>query len=227
MNPLETILLGAISSILASFIFWVLTFKWSPTDVLFSDKLEKSNSTSDLGDYRFRFRIANYGRRDLLDVVIKAKIIISLSKINNTFLTVGNDGYIPLLKGRKYNQVYSHILSIYIGDAAIREYKKSFYKNSIKEKALSGDLTLDDILEVYGDKVQIQLFIFGSDSLTGARRCFSKVYTRIDIAHGIFKPVIKGSHHNRKTTIEQISIIRMKPIKHDKKRRESREYPSL
>lgn len=211
MKIWETILFGALSSILASFIFWLLSFKWSTTNVIFSDKLEKSESASFPEKYRYRFRFSNYGTRDLIEILIKAKIVVNTGKKNHTFLNVGNSGFVPVLKRRKKNRLTAQIFSLYVGEEALNEFKKSFYKSEIREKAKSGKLSIEDIFTTYGEKVSITLFLFGNDSVTGARRIFvSKEYSINDVHNGIFLPLNEAHHNNRESAIKAISNIQSK-----------------
>ena len=161
-----------------------------------------------MGSYRYRFRFANYGMRDLNEITIKAKNEVNLSKKNHTFLDVGNGGFVPVLKRRKKNRITSQVFSLYIGEEALKEFQKSFYKKDIKEKAKSGELSLDNLFDVYSESVTITLYLFGNDSVTGARRLFvSKGYKKDDVRDGIFCPVQVGCHTNRKSTVEHISKI--------------------
>lgn len=211
MTIIETIVLGAVSSIIASFVFWLLTFKWSTTDIIFSDKLEKSPSQFYIGKYRYRFRFANYGHRDLIEISIKARIAvkgIQTKKTNHTLLKVGNDGFVPIMIGRKRNKLTSQVFSLTMGEETLKEYQKNVYTASVREKAKKGELLLEDLFTVYGNRVSITLYLFGNDAVTGARRLFcSREYSVKDIKLGKYRTVIVGTHSSRDSAIKQISKI--------------------
>ena len=51
-------------------------------------------------------------------------------------------------------------------------------------KAENRELALEDILEEYGEKVKITVYVFGNDRVTGTRKMFSsKEYQRKDIIY--------------------------------------------
>lgn len=207
MTTCESLILGIIASLAASVVFWLLTFKISGTAVIFSEVIERSISATDEKCPRYRIRIANNGNRDLIEVSIKAKIIVRLSKDNTTFLDVGNGGYMAILPRRKKGKIQTSTVTIYPGELALGEYKKSFYCSSIREKAEAGNLSVEDIFESYGDKVSIIIYVFGNDHLTGARRLAQKEYSRSDIKEGSFQRLAKRKRKNKSSAVELISNI--------------------
>ncbi len=203
-------------SILASFVFWMLTFVITHTKIIFSTKIEKSlfEKHQD-GDPIYRVRIMNIGRRDLIDISYTAKVEIYINGRKRTsYLSLGDEQTVPIFKGkdRKKKKKYStYMPGIYVSDVARQEFSKAIYDPIIREEAKKDTLTLDDLLNVYGECLTIILFVTGNDRLTGARKTFvSKEYTRKDIIEGRFRlwdgpPA--GAYFTKKRAIECISYI--------------------
>lgn len=178
MNIIETILLGILSSVIASLVFWVLTFKISTTNVHFDNYIEKSKKGDEKPHYKIR--ISNSGFRNLIEVNVMAKILVEgAPKSSYTYLAVGNKGFLPILQKKSLKK---YILSLYISNDTNNEFKKPIYSNEICHKANNNILTIDDLFDVYGERVKITVFVFGNDCITGARKMFvSPEYTRIKI----------------------------------------------
>ena len=99
---INDILIPIILSMLSAYVFWVLTFVVTYTKVVFSDTIEKSIfEKAEDGSPIFRVRVMNIGRRDLMEVVYTAKLRIrNNGKMRTTYLCLGDDQTIPVLKGR-------------------------------------------------------------------------------------------------------------------------------
>ncbi|WP_324822226.1 hypothetical protein [Sinanaerobacter sp. ZZT-01] len=204
MTLIETILWSIFTSIVASFLFWILTFRISRTKVNYSSIIEKSKNTQEYpGEYRYRIKLINSGNRDLIEVSLLAKISLKLGKITNyTYLGIGNDNTLPILHGKRYQKKnaglsYAHKLTLYPTQTTLNEFKKSFYSPETRTKAKNGTLSLDDILHTYGSSAKISIFVYGNDCLTGARKMFSSpVYTsdKIKLGHFSFSKPLNTKH---------------------------------
>lgn len=192
------VIIPFIVSMAVSVVFWWLTFKHSNIEIIFSDKLEKRKDirVGKEGQYRYRVRISNVGKRDLFEVYMIAKLTVKTydGRTNTTYFPVGEEGTIPVLVGKynikkkkenkkiykktgkwKRNNIYSY--GLYINEIAYNEYSKNFYEESVRKKASNKTLVIDDIFQTYPD-VSLTIFVFGNDSITGARRKYeSKAYT--------------------------------------------------
>lgn len=193
MAYFETIALGVLSSLVASFVFWFLTFRFSGVKVKFSECIEKSHSIGgDSGKFRYMIRILNIGNRNLYEVSLYAKVTVKIRDvIYYTYVEVVEENQIPVLRGRK-DQIanpkkrYGQKLTLRITETSREEFKKKVYPKKIQAKAFSGELSIDDIFECL-PLANIQIFLFGNDAITG-RRCgfFSPKYTKEKIAYGKF-----------------------------------------
>lgn len=197
-------------SLAASALFWVLTFKLSLTDVRFSPKLEKSPSATGKPYHRYRIRFTNLGRRDLFEVSVVVRMRIQLRTTTQImYLNCGDQNFLPVLcrwpsfRSKASPQVPT--LAITPSDSMLRELTKTFYTSHIRSCAQNGKISLDDLFQEYGDRIQLEIFVYGTDRVTGARRMFtSPVYTVSNVEEGRFRPTKKISRPRlkRKRAIE-------------------------
>ena len=191
------ILLSICLSIIASFIFWVLTFKISFTKVIFSKNLVKSDFSIDRihKSYGYRFRIANIGYRDLIELNIVAKLLIKNDKSKHIcFLDISNLGeqyFVTSLAGfksrRKRKESFLLTLTLYPSESMQHELTKKMYPKKIRKRAKKGKVKFQDIFRRYENNVIIKIYVYGNDAVTGARKMFvSKEYTMYDIEEGDF-----------------------------------------
>jgi hypothetical protein len=110
---------------------------------------------------------------------------------NYTLLGIGNGNTVPIIVGKKnlkqYEQQVSHTLSLFPNNMTKKELQKSNrdYPKNIRTKAENDVLSLDDIFAL-GKEISIEVHVYGSDSVTGARKLFYKKYNRNDIIKGKF-----------------------------------------
>lgn len=195
MDYLINIILGISASIIASFVFWLFSFRISRTKVIFSKNIEKSKNTGEYpGKNRYRIMMLNSGKRDLIEVSFMVKISINREGTTNyTYLKLGNDNRLPVMYGKAHQfknleSRCAHKLTIRFSPTGLTEFKKNFYAKSIQDKAKTGKLSLDDIFNEYGENVSLTIFTYGNDSLTGARRMFcSPDYDISSVKNGIYK----------------------------------------
>lgn len=81
-----------------------------------------------------------------------------------------------------------HTLTLFSNKTTMDEFAKKKHPPKIVEVAKNNELSLDDILDNIKDPVviKIEIYIFGSDSLTGVRKLYSQTYTRENIVEGEF-----------------------------------------
>ena len=190
-------------SLLSAGLFWWFSFKRPSTKVIFSNKLEHSLVD---GTYRTRFQLANIGRQDLIDVELLAIFEMVSEPIiarRYAILRAGDFNKLPLLKGRKSAAPFWRMykVDLYIDDITCMEFRRKQYPKSIQTKANDGCLTLEDLFDQYGDKAHVQIYVSGTDNLTGARRTYtSPVYKRSDIVDGTFN---KKYDYSSKSELER------------------------
>lgn len=214
----ESVLSDVIVSIVASSIFWILSFAASWTKVIFADVIEKSmiESYGD-GDAIYMIRIMNIGRRDLLEIDYSAKITIGLEYVGRKmsqicYLNLENDITRPVLKGRgkKTGKRYyrSSTFRFLMNDASRTEFLKPYYSDSIRQEAKNNTLSLDDLFREYGENVTITIYVRGTDRVTGARKVFgSREYTSKDIKLGKYRAWYWGMKRIPHITIRRKAIM--------------------
>lgn len=188
--------IGVLCSIVAAWIFWYFSFKRSNVNIKFADQIEKSPNAFGNKGYRYRIKLINIGRENLIEVSFFAKLFIKRKRIKNScYLRFGYRDFTPILYGRKWqnkkknrNIGFSWTIELGMSEETFLEFSKKFYPKEIRAAAAKRTLTLDDILNTFQDDVQIAIYAFGYDSVTGARKMFtSKRYTIKDISEGAYR----------------------------------------
>lgn len=184
-------------SIIASFIFWLFTFKFSFTKVIFSKKLVKPNDTltDNRKNYGYRVRYANVGHRDLMEVSIYAKLVINGVNRNHIFFldvsNSGKQGFITVLSGftrrKKKQGSFCRTMTLYPSESMQHELSKKKYPKKIRKLAKKGKVQFKDLFDEYGENISIIIYVYGNDMTTGSRKMFeSQKYTLHDIEEGDF-----------------------------------------
>lgn len=214
-----SILFDIAVSIAASWFFWLLSFVITHTHVVFSDRIEKKRLPEDGRGIRYRIRLSNIGRRDLMEATLTAKITVRLQDgtTNSTYLGVGEEQTIPVLEGRsrkRAKRYKTYLYGLYIRGVAMTEYAKEIYPRQISEKARAGTLSLDDIFAEFRDSVQVTVYVAGNDRVTGARKMFiSPAYGSGDVVCGRFHPfsgiprTLRALLHRKRLVVAAISEI--------------------
>lgn len=193
----NSIVLNIVLSIIASFCFWLLTFKISFTKVIFANSLAKPDNTlTDVKKvYGYRVRFANVGYRDLMEITMVVKMVIAEGVRDHIFfLDISNSGkqnFITFLPGMITNKIKRRsnmrTLTIYPSETMQHELSKSKYPENIRRLAENGEVQFKDIFDEYGENVTIRIYIYGNDRITGARRMFeSQPYNIYNIEEGDF-----------------------------------------
>lgn len=194
---LNEIILSIGLSITASFIFWLFSFKVSFTKIIFANSLAKPDDT--LTDDRklqgYRFRFANVGFRDLIELNVAVKMVIRDGNRNHVVMPdISNSGqqsfttFLPGIITYKLKKGSNmRTMTFYPSETMRKELSKDKYPGNIRDLAKSGDLQFKDIFDRYGGDVIIRIYVYGNDRTTGARKMFeSQEYTMDDIVEGDF-----------------------------------------
>ena len=125
-----------VCSIIGAIIFWVLTFRMSYTNVIFSQKLEHFYHE---GKWRTRYQIANVGPRDLLDVDVIAMVeMVSEKHVARRYaiLRSGDFNKLPVLLGRRHAKPYWRMykLDLFVDDVTLTEFSQEHYPEELKSK---------------------------------------------------------------------------------------------
>lgn len=193
----KDIIFNILISITASFFFWLLTFKLSFVKIIYANCLVKSENTltSVKKPYGYRFRVANIGIRDLVEITIVAKLIIKdTTRSHICELDISNSGtdiFVTDFPGIISYKIKgcSNIktLTLYPSDSMRNELSKKLYPKKIRKLAKKRKIQFKDIFDEYGENASIRVYLYGNDKTTGARKMFkSQSYTLKDIKEGEF-----------------------------------------
>lgn len=198
LDMIPDIVMDIFLALLTSYAFWYLTFIRSGTNILFSDHIvvEPCSNGHGYDQYRYRIKLVNAGIRDLIEVTSIVELLTQPFSPEATTrrisrLSLDNENF-PILKGRKEQKksgrAASKVLDLYLTDSFFEEFSKEYYSDDIRKKAAARQLTLTDIIQAHRDSVRITIYLYGNDSITGARKMFSSEYGASDIRHGTYAP---------------------------------------
>ncbi len=217
----SSVILNIFLSFVASFFFWILTFKISFTKIIFSEKLVKSKNslTDNRKSYGYRVRFANIGLRDLMEITMIAKLVIKTDIRDLVyFLDISNFGeqyFIPFLPGVLTNKIEKQsslrTLTLYPSETMQHELCKRMYTERIRKLAKKKKIQFEDLFNEFGENITIIIYIYGNDMSTGTRKIFkSQQYTMKDIEDGTFygsKEISMPIFRSKKIKRELISKI--------------------
>lgn len=131
------VLLNILLSIISAGIFWCISFKISRTKIIFSDKLIKSNAIKPGG---YRIKIANVGKRDLIEITMVAKLKIRVNNGTQDFFLdisgTGTQSFITILAGmksyKKEGRSNFRILTLFSSKSSQKRLKKLMNVNDKK-----------------------------------------------------------------------------------------------
>lgn len=189
---LNSILIPIACSIVASRVFWRLSFRRLTTNIQFAPALEKSKTPNGI---TYRVRLINTGKGDLFDVKYVARMSYRTpnSRPRVVYIDFGQRSEGPVLYGkneqnRRSEEVFSWTAKIEAGDEFFKVFTSKEYSKQIIKKAKNKTLTLADIIQTYNDSFFIKIYVFGTDSITGVKKMFqSPRYRTKDIKEGKYK----------------------------------------
>jgi len=197
-NPVlwHQLLSGLLGGIVASLMAWALVFKVFIPRVEFSDHIGKSKTRSrvDGSEWEYRVKIANVGRRPVVDVTILARLVfpnalpgrtstlgLALSGFGHEALKVAC--LYPSKRGQSGNRRLLH-LSLR-GRLDYLKVHDAFER--VRDRVTQGVVTVEDLLQEFSGSY-LQISVFGSDGWSGARRAVtSKRYAVADVRRGVFE----------------------------------------
>ena len=189
-----TIVTSTVCSVIASYVFWTLSFKVSTTKIIFSHHIEKSYRED---RYKLRIRMINTGPADLFDVRFVARLMYKprmkserQGRATAVYLNVGHQSMLPILYGRQKQKKYPTAVLAWTSvleesEHFFSEFSKQHHPEEIRTKANDKTLTVNDVIVEYGEHLHIRIFAFGTDSMTGIEKMFmSPRYTTKDVTVG-------------------------------------------
>lgn len=193
-----TIMTSVICSIVATSLFWKLSFKAKSTNMVFSSDIERSFQEN---RFKLRLRIINTGPANLFDIRFVARLFYRprtknerLGRKTIAHLSLGQRSMSPILYGKKEQMkrsrdVFCWTLVLEESDDFYRVFSRDYYPDHIKNKAEKRTLKLDDVIEEYNDSISIRVYAFGIDSMTGIEKLFISPRYRVhNIITGRYNP---------------------------------------
>jgi hypothetical protein len=181
------IVVGVVSALIASLLFWYVQFRVFRVKLELSPTLAKYRF-SDESDFRYQIKVRNRGRRDALDMKLDVRCAVTgLVRTGSTETLRLREWSAPILSAGKESRY--RIQPGRMPEATRIGYRK-YLPPSIRE-ALEEDLVID--LEEFlslGDKTELRVYLSATDALSGARSLVPRFYTSDDIQDGRF---LKGS----------------------------------
>ena len=130
----------------------------------------------------FRVKLANFGKRDAIDVTIKVRVAIYELGFKKTWFWYDmetNASTVPSIS-RGRNRL------VVLRAEETPDFSRPLFPAEIRQKYESGTLTVEDILAL-GTKSYLRIYVFAFDSFSGARKLFSSPrYDLRCIREGVF-----------------------------------------
>ncbi len=193
MDALLNLALGVIASFLA---WWVL-FHGIVPKIKFSNgisKLPTGRIAENQSGWKYRVKLGNYGRRNAIDVQVRAKLSIKglnpLRSDNLQIVYLPLDGdrsfAIPRIMPQKKGHARSTVLALE-PNLADEFRNQDIYPEDFRDLARAYKLTMEDVLAL-GAEAKLEMMVFGYDDFSGARKLFwSRAFTSEDIGDGPFE----------------------------------------
>jgi hypothetical protein len=169
MDILLSTLIGIPFGILSSLVAWWILFHCIVPKVAFSKEILRSKSADTQSGFKYRLKVANTGKRNIIDVEIIVRYRIKLTESSKTWIweTIKVDhGKVPRIpKGKGGNRIFR------IYPEMTQCFSSDRYPDYIRKKAEDGSLSLEDVMSA-GYKSNIIIYIFGYDEFSGTRKLF-------------------------------------------------------
>jgi hypothetical protein len=165
----------------ASYLLWYYLNKIKVPVIEFKPSIFKSPTAENLCGWKYRAKFRNEGGRAALDLEIVAKLRIrglypSRPERWHAIYVPIEDPRIPKVDS---NRKTRKVLSVLLLPNDISESARSILPENLQEKCNLGTLCLEDLLSS-GSESKLQIFAFGYDEFSGARKLFESPEYFID-----------------------------------------------
>ena len=192
------IMIGLVLGLLTSFVSWAILFHYLVPKIGFScslAKVRRRKTQNDKAPYRYKFKIENSGRRNIIDIELTARLSVKGLKSP----TKWNRLYIPLESGTASHRI-PQLLPATKGKSGrrpeifltpnssdwLREW--TVFPEEIPRKAADKSLLVEDLLKL-GKEAKLEIQAYCYDSFSGSRKLYvSPPYTADAILAGEFDP---------------------------------------
>jgi len=176
---------NVVISLSTAFAFFYWQLQIVVPKVRFSKQISKL--PRETGGFRYRVKIENCGRRDMIDIELFARFRVKGLRPdfpgNWHGLTIPMGGRIPRLRPVRKSLMRD---ARELGLKKIDFIDKGPFPAKILQSAADGSLLLEDLLSL-GSKRTLQVFVFAYDAFSGSRKLFeSPIYASTDIVPAPF-----------------------------------------
>ena len=203
-----TLVLGFFLGLATNFIVWGLLFHYFVPRVRFSPHISKvpnKKTREDKSGFRYRFKIENAGRRDIIDVDLAARLSVKGLRTPSIWSTIyiplsadGDSSYrIPLLRPAKKGKIARRKVMFFYTNSrdVLRDW--SIFPEKLRRRSRNRTLLLEDLMKL-GSKANPEIHAYCYDSFSGSRKLFiSRPYSTDEILSGVFEAaglgVLKGT----------------------------------
>ena len=179
------LLLGMSGGFLLSFVFWWWINHRLVPEISFSEELSKRPIEYDQQEYRHQFAFKNTGARLIINIRIKARLVITDPRKNGSLelnyynITLSNYEFFELEPERTI--FMAPLLAQSIG------LETQILDEALTTSRRANTLTLEGVFDIYPDSF-FYVQAIGTDIYSNATKVFqSKNYKRQDVRLGVFK----------------------------------------
>lgn len=184
------LLVGIPLGVLSSLIAWWILFHAIVPKVRYSNRIAKGDFIYSPSGTRCRIRLENFGRRDILDVELFARLRVRglRPEAPTTWdIVYPRIGYAKIPKLPRSGQPGSR-LTLTIHPHELDDFSIKLLPDNLQTKVGTKELTLDELMSL-GTQSELHVYAFGYDAFSGTRRVFeSPPYLLSDIQLGVFGP---------------------------------------
>ena len=180
-----SIVVNVLISLATAFTFFYWQLQIVVPKVRFSKQISKL--PRETGGFRYRVKIENCGRRDMIDIELYARFRVKGLRVdfpgNWHGITIPMGGKIARLRPVRKSRMRD---ARELGLKKIDFTDKGPFPAEIIQAAADGTLLLEDLLSL-GTKSTLQVFVFAYDAFSGSRKLFeSPIYASTDIVPAPF-----------------------------------------
>lgn len=170
--------------ILASFIAWMIVFRWIVPSICFSELISKvppAVYAREINTPRYRIKFMNTGRRGIVDVEVMTRLRVRCLSGNQVFANTWSMVTLRTDTMREPRIPPGASRTVVLDLEGTPELKSSLFLSAIAGR---DPLLLETLLSL-GTDAEIAVWVFGYDDFSGSRKAFvSKKYRLEDIAIG-------------------------------------------
>jgi len=191
MEFILTIVIGVVTGVIASWLFWFLLYYGLAPKIAFSREISKRASKTRGCGYEYSIKLYNIRKRSAVDAQLSAYVTIPgiSSPVTDDvyYVPLGTNRIMEMIPKSKPGR-NAHLVILNLDkERFIKIFNRPYFPDSVRSLAGEGKLSLEDVLRIR-DGSFFRLLVKLNDSVSGAVKvCRSKDYVLDDIVFGKFK----------------------------------------